>query len=568
MTLASRTTEWLSQKRILFLLLILMVMVVYGRTLHNEFVYDDLETIVDNPFVHSLENPFSFFKDKDSTSPETHLKEEIYRPLKTLSCALDYCLFGNNPAGFHLTNLFLHMLVVLLLADLLVSLGYPLPVCFIASLFFAIHPALSQTVSYISARSDMIAAVFLLLCLKILLKKNPISIFYKIAGPAAFFAACLAKETAVIFPLFLLLWNCFARRQVKSILSYWAAAFIYLAVRHSVVGGFAQTQYHFDSFWITQATMIKVWLYYVLGFFWPLQLHIISVPGIEQGWMNFRVFSSILLVGCLGYILFRNNKQLGLSGSGLLWFFLFLLPVANLVPIKAMMAWRFVYISWMGLSLVLCHWLSKMTWTRSKCILFGLWLLALSCYSIHTAASFQSDETLWKPLIQKYPHLSKPYRVVGNYYLRENRIQEAQAFIEAGLKAVSNDDFLLWDLARIDLIKGDSLQALALLEKIKPDYRQEIGEAFLYDYVFALYQEKKFDEITDTISLAALSGVKTKVLLIQAHSAVLAEKKEKAVRLYQELLTRQYLTTSQRKDCAAILIMLGKENDIRNHGEC
>ncbi|MBN2143512.1 MAG: hypothetical protein JW774_02705 [Candidatus Aureabacteria bacterium] len=536
-----------------------MVVVVFGRTLENGFVYDDWETIVDNPHVHSLQNGFSFFFDRNSTAPETHLKHEIYRPIKSWSCALDHFIFRGNPAGYHLTNVLLHLVAVLLLNQLLISMGYPVFTAFMASLFFAVHPAISQNVSYISARADILATVFLLACSRIVFLGQPETVFRKIVGPALFFTACLAKETSVVFPIFYVFVYRYVHKPFRSVFSYGIAALLYLVLRQTVVGGFFQTYYYQNSFWITQAAMVKVWLLYIAGFFWPFHLEIAPIIETESGWAGPFVWFSAVALASLGILIWIRRKHLGKAGIGLVWFFLFLLPVANLIPIKALMAWRFVYIPWVGMSLVFCHYFEKIQRSRTAVFFIFFWLLVLTLYSVRTVSTFQTDETLWKPLMEKYPHLSKPYHVVGNYYLREKEIVRAQHVFETGLQSVPDDAYLMWDLARIHAMQGNTGKSLDLLEKINQPMRRELGQGFLYDYVFALYQEKKYGQIWKTLSFPDISGMKTKILLIQAHGSVLADHKDSAEILYEELLTRGDLTAAQREDCSAVLAMLKAE---------
>jgi 4-amino-4-deoxy-L-arabinose transferase-like glycosyltransferase len=101
---------------------------------------------------------------------------DYYRPLTILSFHADFLLFGNNPAGYHLTNILLHLansVLVYILATELLSNGrnagrFPL---FVA-LLFALHPINSEAVIWISGRTDLLCCFFALICLIILLKRG------------------------------------------------------------------------------------------------------------------------------------------------------------------------------------------------------------------------------------------------------------------------------------------------------------------------------------------------------------------------------------------------------------
>ena len=68
-------------------IILLLTLSLYVNTFHNEFVLDDLQFIVDWEDVKSLKNIPSFFK---GSEPFGH--EMIYRPLQSLSLALNYQL--------------------------------------------------------------------------------------------------------------------------------------------------------------------------------------------------------------------------------------------------------------------------------------------------------------------------------------------------------------------------------------------------------------------------------------------------------------------------------------------
>ena len=83
----------------------------------------------------------------------------LYRPLTTLSYLFNYVILGNGdqPAGYHAVNFLLHfgnVLLVLLLARKL--LGSEWPPVFIAALW-AVHPVLTESVTNIVGRADLLA---------------------------------------------------------------------------------------------------------------------------------------------------------------------------------------------------------------------------------------------------------------------------------------------------------------------------------------------------------------------------------------------------------------------------
>ncbi len=87
----------------------------YLNTLHNFFVYDDITQILNNPYLQS----FHHLKDIFTTPVWSFLggdyPRNYYRPLMSFGYLLCYQFFGPVPWPFHLVNIVLNALVVLML---------------------------------------------------------------------------------------------------------------------------------------------------------------------------------------------------------------------------------------------------------------------------------------------------------------------------------------------------------------------------------------------------------------------------------------------------------------------
>ncbi|MGD0786213.1 MAG: hypothetical protein ABR969_10425, partial [Sedimentisphaerales bacterium] len=88
-----------------------------------------------------------------------------WHPLTWLSLMLDRQLFGANPAGFHITNLILHIANILLLFMVLKKMtGALWQSAFVAALF-ALHPLHVESVAWIAERKDVLSTFFWLLAM-------------------------------------------------------------------------------------------------------------------------------------------------------------------------------------------------------------------------------------------------------------------------------------------------------------------------------------------------------------------------------------------------------------------
>ena len=144
------------------LLVIPTVAIYYPVHTHAFSRLDDYMYVVDNVHVH---DGLSW---KTVVWAFTALNMANWIPLSWLSHALDYQLFGLNPAGHHLVNVLLHALdVVLLFWVLKRATGYTARSFMVAALF-ALHPMNVEPVAWVAERKTMLSMVFFLLALECL----------------------------------------------------------------------------------------------------------------------------------------------------------------------------------------------------------------------------------------------------------------------------------------------------------------------------------------------------------------------------------------------------------------
>jgi len=147
----------------------LTLFVAYSNHFANGFHFDDSAVIVDNLSIRSLGNTGKFFTDPHtfSTQPEN----AVYRPLLTLSHALDWAMSGSRARQFHRTQFALLVALGAALVFLfrrLYDLGRNAPenryVALFAALLFCVHAANTGTVNDISARADLVATLAIAVC--------------------------------------------------------------------------------------------------------------------------------------------------------------------------------------------------------------------------------------------------------------------------------------------------------------------------------------------------------------------------------------------------------------------
>ena len=178
------------------LLLLAAVAAVYCTALRGAFQFDDYAVIVNNPAVHDWAAWF--------------VSMPGIRPLLKLSYTANW-VSGLGLAGFHLFNLTCHA------ANTLMALALfrrwtgaaESGAAFVAALIFALHPAHTEAVTYISGRSVSLMAMFYLAAFLAWLRAQETGHerWRKVAAPVLFIAALATKETAWTLPFALLLWE-------------------------------------------------------------------------------------------------------------------------------------------------------------------------------------------------------------------------------------------------------------------------------------------------------------------------------------------------------------------------
>ncbi len=201
----AKTTS-LSNTRVtlsLTLLLFLCAVVVYIPALRAGYVWDDAAAIAENPHNKSLHGLVTLWT-RPSTIPLKH-----YWPLTFTFFWLEYQLWGDAPLGYHLMNILLHGLNVILVWLVLRRMfGLGILAAWIAAAFFAVHPVHAETVAWVIERKSLLAIMFYLfsaLSYERFVHRGKSGVY--ILSVLLFACAMLSKTIAVTLPVALLLWH-------------------------------------------------------------------------------------------------------------------------------------------------------------------------------------------------------------------------------------------------------------------------------------------------------------------------------------------------------------------------
>ena len=166
-----------SQTRLLIILIASVVFACYLPTLKNGFIWDDYANFIENSNYRGLSCSHLYWM-------FTTYHDANYHPLAWLTLGLDFIVWDMNPAGYHLTNVMLHVINTVLFYFLIAvflrktnaesnpgSVGIRIS-ALSGALFFAVHPLRVESVVWISTRGDLLCGVFYILTIIAYLKMN------------------------------------------------------------------------------------------------------------------------------------------------------------------------------------------------------------------------------------------------------------------------------------------------------------------------------------------------------------------------------------------------------------
>ncbi|GEM_PF-2121115 len=359
-----------SKKKLTILALVLLTSVVYLNGLTGDFLSDDLFLIQNNPLIYQAD-PTPIMKGEFFPSPGYNNYGYLL-PMEILSYWLNYRLVGLNPTGFHVVNLVMHIFCVLIFFYILrryfgkVKFG----AAWLAAAIFALHPYHTESVTFISGRTDILATVFFLLALGEYIEfREKGRVFALYLSLCAFGLGMLSKEILLIFLPTILLWE-FAvneRRDFRGALTaaspFVAATVLYFPIRALLLGS---TDKALSNPSILTGVLSRLFYAPVLlsKYFTmliaPLKFNAYRFEEfgrLYSGdiridiWTILGLIAAVLIFAAF-FILLAKKRRVEAFWFGII--ILGLLPVLNIVPIGTVpLSERFIYLPSLGFSVVL-----------------------------------------------------------------------------------------------------------------------------------------------------------------------------------------------------------------------
>ena len=427
--------------------LLLLLLGAYANFFRNAFHFDDSHVIVENAAIHSLSNVLAFFTDAHTFSSQP--TNATYRPLVTLSFAIDYAIAGGlDPLPFHVTQLLLLIIVGVLLAVVCTHLfGRSYQVhAIVASGLFCVHTANTETMNFLSSRSELISAIGFLVAFLVFVRghKGRETGWYLI--PLAI--AALAKAPVVIFAAIAFAWVRIIERRsrveaAKAAAPSFLTGVALLMALHMmnapewISGGGPRWRYLF--------TQGYVWLHYARLTFLPIGLTADTDMELLRHWYDTNAVIGYAFVGVLFFAIARlaRTSVTAPVSFGLAWFAIALLPTSSVFPLAEVANEHRLFFPLMGA-------IPALVWTAelaSRRLPSGKRLLAVSAAVVAIALAagtfvrnrtWRTEESLWRDVTEKSPGNGRGWMNYGLTQMEAGRYTAAKEAFDRAAQLTSS----------------------------------------------------------------------------------------------------------------------------------
>ena len=424
---------------------------VYTPALRNGFVWDDIQYVWQNSFLHSINKEFFRFAFLGFHFSNWH-------PLAWISHAVDYSIWGLDPFGHHLTNIVLHSLNSFIVSLLVMRLlrvsseraknkGFPeraralnnryvLMAGAVTGLLFALHPLHVESVAWVAERKDLLCAFFFLLSIRAYTGYRSVldgettrtSLLHAFCDreyllvTGLFVSALMSKPMAVSLPFVLLILDWYPFRRIRSLRTFGIALFeklplFGLSLLSAIVTILAQKAGGAMSLVKPLSVRLLVAARGVVFYLWKMVLPLNLVPFYRYpekvSFLSPEYLSlTVLLVGITLFCVFAaRRRKIFLSAWG--YYVVTLMPVLGVVQVGMQsMADRYTYLPSIGPFLV-CgiaaatiyeKWFSSWRGLMSgKILVFFLAaiMIFLSCLTVRQIGVWRNGVVFWKYVIEQ-----------------------------------------------------------------------------------------------------------------------------------------------------------------------
>lgn len=448
--------------------IIAVTILAFSGSLDGEFVSDDTAAVRDNELIRALDWPHikGIFTTFDGAN---------YMPLKVLSLALDYRLWGPTPFGFHMTNIVIHALCAVLVLLTCLRLAMAPWAAFFVALLWSVHPLQVESVAWISERKNVLSGLFFFAAFYAYLGFSQNGRGRSYFWVFLFFCmALLSKMNTMVLPAVNLAYEAtfrhrLRRRDLIASLPLFAAgaAVAWYNLAGNPIHG---THYHGGSAVVTWLSSSVVVFRYLWNFLIPTNLCVYYDVPLRDTIFSLPVFASVLGLIAIGGITGWLVKKSRPEAFWILWFGITLAPMLNIVPFRSLMNDRYMYLALLGpLGLPGSALGGQALSVGKRAIGFGAAILAVLCCSYLTwerVGVWASPLAMWKDWAARLYYMAgDPVFVAPQWVAKVKYLEEFLAGHPSSAAALNTLGGLYYETGQL----GEAIQRLELAARLDPD---------------------------------------------------------------------------------------------------
>jgi len=484
-----------------FVIISASIFLIYFNSLEASWHLDDYQNIIQDARIH--------LTDADLASIIEYLKSvqligRDARPLSRFSFAVNWYFSRNDPFGYHLVNIVIHIFSSFFLYGTILSIRRTpnfqfvssarnyYKISLLAALLWAINPIQTQAITYIVQRMAALAAMFYILAMYLYIMartsdnsaKRNLFFFSCILSAVCAFAS---KENAATLPIALLLveflfFQDLSRKKIRTI--FWGVtitaglAMAGLGVVIFFKGDFqGLLNYNFRYFSPLERLLTepRVVLYYLSQIFYPVPTRLSIEHDIAVSTSLFSPWTTlpaiILICSLIGIGLY-NIKRRPMLSFAVLFFFLNHVIESSVIGLELVFEHRnylpsfflFVPVA-AGIMGMLDHYREKNKLIHHAIITFVVLIIAgFGAGTYIRNLAWQSEKSLWEDAVAKAPSSGRAWHNLAlSHYTPAGRSEEAILLYRKALTLEKNNihqqSLIYSNMAASFYYQGDYKQA-------------------------------------------------------------------------------------------------------------
>lgn len=440
------------------LALITITTAIYFKSLNNQFIktWDDTGYIIENTDIKTLHGDSVNY-----TFKKTFSSYEVgnYHPLTMLSYCIEYAKYKLNPKPYHVTNLILHLLNILLVFYFIWLLTRQQWTAFITAALFAVHPMHVESIAWVSERKDVLYAFFYLsaLCSYLFYLQNKKRKWgFYLLTLFLFLLSILSKSMAISLPIVFFALDYFLSRKIsiKMILEkvpFILMSFIFglIAIEAQKSGNAWDAAVHYNFF-----DRILLTCYGVIMYLWKLIVPInlscfYDYPLKKNGVFPLIFYIAPMVIGALTFLIYKSMRFGKDVLFGFCFFFITIALVLQLLPVGfAIIADRYTYLPYIGLFFIVARLINNLLENKTQqfqslkipsIIALAFFLIVCCSLTFKRSNVWHDGITLWTDAIEKYPDYPKLFDGRGSSYYKTEQYDKAVADYSRAIQLKNND---------------------------------------------------------------------------------------------------------------------------------